>query len=214
MTKSDGAGKDGNQAARLPEQPPERPLDRSVALIGLMGAGKSAIGRRLAARLGAPFLDSDHEIERAADCTIAEIFERFGEAGFREGEERVIARLLDGPPVVLATGGGAFMTDATRALIKDKAVTLWLKADLNLLVRRTAGRSHRPLLNKGDPRRILGDLIARRHPVYAEADVTVEVSDEAPEVTTQRVRQALEQHLGHPLPNLPATSPPPSPASP
>lgn len=179
-----------------------RPPDRPVAMIGLMGAGKSAIGRRLAGQLGVSFVDADHEIERAADCTIAEIFERFGETEFREGEARVIARLLDEGAGVIATGGGAFMTDTTRALIKDKAVTLWLRADLDLLVRRTAGRTHRPLLNTGDPRATLAGLMERRYPVYAEADVIVDVSDESPEATTQRVRDALERHLGHPLPNI------------
>lgn len=174
-------------------------LDRPVALVGLMGAGKSVIGRRLAQRLGVPFVDADHEIEVAAGCTIAEIFERFGEAEFREGEARVIARLLDEGPKVVATGGGAFMTDGTRALIKDKAVSLWLKADLDLLVRRTAGRTHRPLLNQGDPRQILAALMDKRYPVYAEADVTVSVSDEPPDATTRRVQEALEAHVGHPL---------------
>lgn len=182
-----------------------RPPDRPVALIGLMGAGKSAIGRRLAARLGVPFVDADHEIERAAGCTIAEIFQRFGEGEFREGEARVIARLMENGPGVIATGGGAFMTESTRTLIKEQATTLWLKADLDLLVRRTAGRTHRPLLNRGNPRQVLADLIDRRYPVYAQADVVVEVSDENPDVTTQRVRDALELYIGRPLPDIAPT---------
>lgn len=207
MTSRDGPEPDTVQT-------PDRwaALDRPVALIGLMGAGKSAIGRRLAQRLGVAFVDADQEIEQAAGCTIAEIFDRFGEAEFREGEARVIARLLDDTPRVVATGGGAFMTDATRALIKDKAVSLWLKADLDLLVHRTAGRTHRPLLNQGDPRAILAALIDKRYPVYAEADVAVEVSDEPPDTTTRRVHEALAAYLAdHPAPG--PSSPPPSSAT-
>ena len=181
--------------SRTGSEPDQAPLDRPVALIGLMGAGKSAIGRRLALRLGVAFVDADHEIEQAAGCTIAEIFERYGEAEFREGEARVIARLLDDGPKVLATGGGAFMTAPTRALIKDKAVSLWLRADLDLLVHRTAGRTHRPLLNQGNPREILAGLIDKRYPVYAEADVIVDVSDETPDTTTRRVHDALTTYL-------------------
>jgi shikimate kinase len=183
----------------LAETAPARPLERPVAMIGLMGAGKTAIGRRLAARLGVPFVDADHEIEAAAGRTIAEIFEQYGEGAFRDGEAKVIARLLDRPPGVIATGGGAFMAEATRALIKQRAVSLWLRADLDVLVRRTTGRTHRPLLNTGDPRQVLDDLMARRYPVYAEADVIVDVTDESPDTTCRRVREALEAYLGHPL---------------
>lgn len=148
-------------------------LVRPVVLVGLMGAGKTSVGRRLASVLGAPFADSDNEIETAAGMTIAEIFERYGEAHFRDGERRVIARLMTGTPQVLATGGGAFMDPETRALIRETAVSVWLKASLDVLVARTAGRKSRPLLNRGNPRDILRGLMEVRYPVYAETDVTV-----------------------------------------
>lgn len=148
-------------------------LLRPVVLIGLMGAGKSSVGARLAAELDVPFVDSDNEIESAANMTIAEIFEKFGEAHFRSGERRVIARLITGAPRVIATGGGAFMDPDTRAVIARHATSVWLSADLQLLISRTAGRTHRPILNRGDPKKILADLIDRRYPVYAGADVEV-----------------------------------------
>ncbi len=170
-------------------------LDRAVVMVGLMGAGKSAIGKRLAQTLGLSFVDADKEIEEAAGCTIPEIFARFGEPAFRDGERRVIARLLEGPICVLATGGGAFMDDSTRAKIKERGLSVWLRADLDTLVRRTARRSNRPLLNAGDPREILGKLMAQRYPVYAAADVTVESLDAPPESTTARVVDALRAHL-------------------
>lgn len=186
-----------------------QPLARTVTLVGLMGAGKSVVGKRLAARLGVPFIDADTEIENAAGFTIADFFARFGEAAFREGEAKVISRLLDGPVCVLATGGGAFMNDGTRALIRQTATSIWLKADLDLLVSRTAGRPHRPLLNQGDPRAILAGLMEKRYPVYAEADVTVELVDESPDATCDRVLGALERHLGHPLAAPSSASPAP-----
>ena len=164
---------------------------RSIVLVGLMGAGKTSIGRRLAARLGLPFHDADVEIELAAGCSIAELFERFGEAEFRAGERRVIRRLLAGEPMVLATGGGAFMDAETRASVRRDAVSLWLRAPLSTLVRRVAQRSHRPLLAGGDPAEILQGLIDRRHPVYAEADLAVDCGDESPDLTTQRVIDSL-----------------------
>jgi shikimate kinase len=166
-------------------------LDRPVVMVGMMGAGKSAIGRRLAHRLGVPFVDADAEIERAAGATIAEIFEKHGEAAFRDGERRVIARLLEGPAGVLATGGGAFMDAETRARIKRRAITVWLKADLETLVERVARRGHRPLLKNGDPREILARLIAQRDPVYAEADITVETGHAPPAAMVDRVVEAL-----------------------
>ncbi len=165
---------------------------RSIVLIGLMGAGKSCIGRRLAQRLNLPFRDADSEIEQAAGCSVADIFALYGEAAFRDGERRVIARLLDGPPGVLALGGGAFIDTETRALVRQKSVSVWLRAGLDLLVQRTAGRGHRPLLNQGDPREILERLMAQRYPVYAEADIVVDARDEPPEATTERVLAALE----------------------
>ncbi len=176
---------------------------RSIVLIGLMGAGKTAIGRRLAAHLDWPFIDADSEIVAAAGCSIADYFARFGEQAFREGEARVIARILAGPPCVLATGGGAFMTATTRQRIKEMALSVWLKVDLDTAVRRTAGRSSRPLLNQGDPREVLRDLMERRYPVYAEADVTVEVRDDKQDMTMLRVADALTAydgiHRGPPL---------------
>jgi shikimate kinase len=165
--------------------------DRPIVMVGMMGAGKSAIGRRLAHRLGVAFVDADAEIERAAGATIAEIFEKHGEAAFRDGERRVIARLLDGPAGVLATGGGAFMDPETRARIKSRAVTVWLKADVETLVDRVARRGHRPLLKNGDPREILSRLIALRDPVYAEADITVETGHAPAAATVERVIEAL-----------------------
>lgn len=166
-------------------------LDRPIVMVGMMGAGKSAIGRRLAQRLGLPFVDADAEIERAAGATIAEIFEKHGEAVFRDGERRVIARLLDGPTGVLATGGGAFMDPETRARIRSRAVTVWLKADLDTLVERVSRRSNRPLLKDGDPREVLTQLMAQRAPIYAEADITVETGHAPAAATVERVIEAL-----------------------
>jgi shikimate kinase len=170
-------------------------LPRTVALVGLMGAGKSAIGRRLAHRLGLPFVDADDEIERAAGCTISEFFERFGETEFRNGERRVISRLLEGPPHVLSTGGGAYIDTATRALMREKALTVWLRADLDVLYDRIKKRSHRPLLRQGDPREILGRLMDQRYPIYAEANLVVESTAQPPDRTTEQVIEALRRHL-------------------
>ena len=169
--------------------------ERSIVLIGLMGAGKSSIGRRLGAGLGCPFVDADREIEKAAGCTIEEIFERHGEAAFRDGERRVIARLLSDPRQVLATGGGAFMDPRTRAAIRERGISVWLRADLDLLVRRTGRRNNRPLLKGKDRRVILQGLIDERYPVYAEADVAVDIDDSPPDVTTNRVRAAIEAFM-------------------
>jgi shikimate kinase len=164
---------------------------RTIVLVGLMGAGKSKIGRRLAARLGLPFFDSDPEIEMAAGETIEEIFANRGERVFRDGERRVIARLLAQPIHVLATGGGAFMDPATRKLISRRGVSLWLRADLDVLVSRVLRRSNRPLLKQGDPRAILAQLIDRRYPVYAEADVVMDSGEGSPEATVSRAIAAL-----------------------
>ena len=165
---------------------------RSVVLVGLMGSGKTSIGRRLAARLGMPFRDADSEIELAAGCTIPELFRRYGERDFRDGERRVIRRVLAGDPLVLATGGGAFMDAETRAVVRAEAVSLWLRCPLPTLVRRVASRNNRPLLQDGDPAEILAGLMQRRHPFYAEADLVVECGDESPEYTTNRVLDALQ----------------------
>ena len=164
---------------------------RAIVLVGLMGAGKTKIGRRLAARLNLPFFDSDTEIEAAAGETIEEIFRNRGEAVFRDGERRVIARLLAQPVHVLATGGGAFMDPATRALIARRGVSVWLRADLDILVARVARRANRPLLQHPDPRAVLAGLIERRHPVYAEADIVIDSGEGPPELTTNRVIGAL-----------------------
>ncbi|WP_164158051.1 shikimate kinase [Sandarakinorhabdus rubra] len=146
---------------------------KPVTLVGLMGAGKSSIGKRLAARLGLPFVDADDEIETAAGMTIAEMFERFGEAHFRDGERRVIARLIDGTPKVIATGGGAFMADDTRALILARTLAVWLDADVATLVERVKKRGHRPLLKGRDPGEVLAQLAAVRNPVYALAPIRI-----------------------------------------
>ncbi|MEM0921709.1 MAG: shikimate kinase [Pseudomonadota bacterium] len=167
-------------------------LTRPVVLIGLMGAGKTSVGQRLATQLQAPFHDSDHEIETAAQMQVAEIFEQFGEPEFRRLECRVIARLLEGGQGILATGGGAFMQEETRAAIAERAVSVWLKADLEVLVARTSGRSHRPLLNTGDPEAVLSGLIERRYPLYALADLHVEsVLDQTHEDMSERIIEGL-----------------------
>ncbi len=170
-------------------------IPRTIVLVGLMGAGKSAIGRRLAGRLGLPFVDADREIELAAGCTIDEIFERFGEPAFRDGERRVILRLLGEPVHVLATGGGAFIDPEIRAAVKARGLSVWLKADIELLVRRVSRRSDRPLLKREEPRVVLERLIAVRHPIYAEADVTVESADGPPEAMVERVIASLSAWL-------------------
>jgi shikimate kinase len=164
---------------------------RSIVLVGLMGAGKTKIGRRLAARLDLPFFDSDEEIEAAARETIEEIFANRGEAMFRDGERRVIARLLQGPVHVLATGGGAFMDPATRRIITARGVSVWLRAELDVLFARVSRRSNRPLLKTPDPRAVLAELIERRYPIYAEADVTVDSGDGPPDATATRTITAL-----------------------
>jgi shikimate kinase len=184
---------DGRQISETPTASAQPgPLRRSLVLVGLMGAGKTTVGRRLADRLEASFADSDEEIEAAANMSIAEIFERHGEDYFRDGERRVIARLLEGPACVLATGGGAFMNDETRALINQQAVSIWLKADLDVLVERTAKRTTRPLLRNGDPREILRGLINARYPIYAEAQLTIpSYGGEAHARVVERIMAAL-----------------------
>jgi shikimate kinase len=164
---------------------------RTIVLVGLMGAGKTKIGRRLKGRLNLPFFDSDTEIEAAAGETIEEIFRNRGETVFREGERRVIARLLAQPVHVLATGGGAFMDPETRALIARRGVSVWLRADLDVLVARVARRNNRPLLQQRDHRTVLAELIERRYPIYAEADVIIDSGEGPVELTTTRVIAAL-----------------------
>lgn len=148
-------------------------LDRPLVLVGLMGAGKSTVGRRLARRLGLRFVDSDEEIERACGRSIAEIFERYGEPSFREGERRVIARLIEGPPRVIATGGGAFIDPTTRGLILERCTAIWLDADVETLAQRVSRRDTRPLLRDCEPGPVLADLAERRNPIYAQAHLHI-----------------------------------------
>lgn len=150
-------------------------IDRTIALIGLMGVGKSTVGRRLARRLGLPFADGDTEIEEAAGMTVSDIFSLYGEEEFRAGEARVMKRLVEGPPMVLATGGGAVMNPETRALLKEKALTVWMRADLQVVAERVRRRDTRPLLRGRDPLETLKRMAEVRYPIYAFADVTVEV---------------------------------------
>ena len=169
---------------------------RSIVLVGMMGVGKSSVGRRLAARLSIPFVDADSEIEKAAGMTIPEIFARHGEPYFRSGEARVIARLLESGPQVLATGGGAFMNPDTRALIKLKGVSVWLHADFDVLMRRTSKRrSDRPLLQTENPDETLRALLAEREPTYALADLTVQSREVPHEAIVADVMTALAAHL-------------------
>lgn len=165
--------------------------DRTVVLVGLMGAGKTKIGRRIAARLDLPFFNSDEEIEAAAGETIEEIFRNRGEAVFRDGERRVIARLLQGPVHVLATGGGAFMDAQTRRIIAQRGVSVWLRAELDVLFARVSRRTNRPLLKTLDPRAVLAELIERRYPIYAEADITIDSGEGPPDATAGRAVAAL-----------------------
>jgi shikimate kinase len=169
---------------------------RSVVLVGMMGAGKSSIGRKLAQMLGIPFMDADTEIETAADMTIPEIFSRHGEPYFRAGEARVIARLLEGGPQVLATGGGAFMRDETREAIRAKGISVWLKADYDVLARRIKRRNDRPLLKTDDPAATLRTLMDERYPVYAQADITVLSRDVPHETIVGEILSALVGWLG------------------
>lgn len=174
----------------------ERLGTHPIVLVGLMGAGKTSVGRRLAEKLGIPFVDADHEIETAAGKTIPEIFADHGEAYFREGERRVISRLLQAGAQVLATGGGAYMNDETRAGIRDHGVSVWLRADLPLLMKRVSKRPGRPLLQNDDPEAVMRGLVEKRYPVYAEADVTVESRDVQHGQMVNDVIRALAQWNG------------------
>jgi shikimate kinase / 3-dehydroquinate synthase len=169
---------------------------RSIVLVGMMGAGKSSVGKRLSQRLGLPFFDADTEIERAAGMTISEIFEKRGEAEFRQGEQRVIARLLGDGPMILATGGGAFMNETTRDLIRQQGLSIWLKADFDVLMRRVRKRSNRPLLQNPDPEGTLKRLMDQRDPVYEKADLQVQSRDVAHDVIVDEIIATLSRHLG------------------
>ena len=180
-------------ASAAPGPIPAAIRERSIVLVGLMGSGKSTIGRRLAMRLGMAFADADDEIERAASMTISDIFAKFGEAHFRDGERRVIARMLAGRPHVLATGGGAFINDETRALILRDSLCIWLDADIPTLVERTARRSHRPLLKDRDAGEVLRELAAVRNPIYAEAHIRVSSAANPHDHTVRAILEALAQ---------------------
>ncbi|MGE0828402.1 MAG: shikimate kinase [Hyphomonadaceae bacterium] len=167
-------------------------IDRTIALVGLMGAGKSSVGKKLAAALELPFKDADTEIEQAAGLTIPEIFARHGEAEFRRGERSVIKRLLHEAPLVLATGGGAYMDADTRALMRARAVTIWLRADLDVLMRRVDRRDNRPLLKTDDPRATMAKLMEARHPIYAEADLVIDSNNAPQAAAVAAVIEALK----------------------
>ncbi|MEX1035470.1 MAG: shikimate kinase [Sneathiella sp.] len=184
MTRTQNAGADGVAAV----------VDlkaRPIVLVGLMGAGKSSVGRRLASQLGLPFKDADTEIEAASNLTVAEFFDIHGEAAFRDGERKVIARLLKEPRHVLATGGGAFMDRKTRSLIARKGCSIWLRAELDVIYKRCMKRNNRPLLKNGNPKAILKELMEERYPVYAEADITVDSGDGPHEIVVDKIITAL-----------------------
>ena len=168
---------------------------RSIVFVGLMGAGKTAIGRKVAAALGLPFIDSDHEIESVSRMTIPDLFGRYGEAEFRALEQRVILRLLENGPQVLATGGGAYMNEQTRQAISASGVSVWLKADIDVLLERVSKKQNRPLLKNSDPRGVLEKLAAERHPTYALADITVPTRDDRREVIAGEVIEAINRSL-------------------
>jgi shikimate kinase len=165
---------------------------RTVALVGLMGAGKSTVGRRLATKLGRPFVDSDDEIEKAAGLSVSDIFALHGEEEFRRVERKVLSRLLNEPPQVLATGGGAYLSEETRALMRDKAITVWLNADLETLWKRVSRRNHRPLLRRPDAKQVLSNLFDQRRPIYELADLTVHSVDGPHSKTVTSIIKALE----------------------
>lgn len=172
---------------------------RAIVFVGLMGAGKTAIGRRLAQSLGLPFVDSDHEIETVSRMTIPELFERYGEPEFRALEQRVIDRLLREGPRVVSTGGGAFMNAQTRGAVAERGVSIWLKASLDLLMERVAKNQNRPLLRSADPRAVMERLMAERYPVYALADITVETRDAKREIIAEETLARLGDYLGRGL---------------
>lgn len=168
---------------------------RSIVFVGLMGAGKTAIGQRVATALGLSFTDSDHEIEAVSRMTVPELFERYGEVEFRALEQRVIARILENGPQVLSTGGGAYMNEHTRQAIAESGISVWLKADIDILMERVARKQNRPLLKNPNPRAVMLALMNERYPVYAQADVTVTSRNETKEAVTGKVIAALAQAL-------------------
>lgn len=164
---------------------------KTIVLVGIMGAGKSTVGKILADRLGMRFIDADQEIERAAGCTITDFFEKYGEVEFRKGEERVISRILAGEPCVLATGGGAFMSEATRLLIKKIATSVWLRVSFEVLAKRLEKRSDRPLLQTADPQQTLKALIKKRYPIYNGADFIIDAENDGVDITVSKVVECL-----------------------
>ncbi|PWE16813.1 shikimate kinase [Marinicauda salina] len=177
-------------------------LERTIVLVGLMGAGKTTVGRRLARRLGRPFKDADAEIERAAGRSVPDIFADFGESAFRDGERKVIARLLEEePPMVLAVGGGAFVDPDTRRLVKDEAVSVWLRAELPVLMERVSRRDTRPLLHNEDPEAVMARLMEERAPAYGEADLAVDSASGSHEKTVEAIVAALRDHLAGTAPS-------------
>jgi shikimate kinase len=176
--------------------------DIVIVLVGLMGAGKTFIGRKLAAKLGIPFFDADVEIETAAGCSINEIFAQYGEKEFRTGERRVIKRLLTEKPAVIATGGGSFIDNETRCLISKQGVSIWLKAQHKTLLKRTKGRHHRPLLNQGNPTEVLDNLIKSRYPVYKKADITIESDTYNANATIQKIIKCIINYKNLPINNV------------
>jgi shikimate kinase len=189
------AARDEALVTGIPSEAAVPVCPKSIVLVGLMGAGKSCIGRKLARALNLPFVDADEEVEKAAGCSVEDIFELYGEKAFRDGEERVIVRLLESGPQVLATGGGAFMNPRTRERIKATGISIWLRAELDVLVRRTRRRAGRPLLKNGDPRATLERLMKERYPVYAEADIIVDSKDEDVDITVRRILDTLKPWL-------------------
>jgi shikimate kinase len=185
-----------NQPAKISFLPP-----KTIVLVGLMGCGKTSIGRRFAKRLDLEFFDSDQEVEQSAGCPLKDIYSFYGEEEFRRGEFKVIQRLLDQPTHVLATGGGSFVTEETRTIIQDKAISVWLKADLETLLARVSRRGDRPLLAEGDPQEIITKMIEERYPLYSLADVHVETLDEPTGVTVERVIQAVGDFIRQKYPN-------------
>lgn len=193
--ESSDIGERNDAAATLRRQAAGVTPHRTIALVGLMGAGKTTIGRRLAHALDLPFADADAEIVAAAGQSIEAIFAERGECEFRRGERQVIARLLDGEPHVLATGGGAFIDPRTRALMKERAVSIWLKAPLDVLMKRVSRRDHRPLLKEDDPRAVMQRLMDERYPLYAEADLVVETGTGPHNSAVSHILTALKAHL-------------------
>jgi shikimate kinase len=192
---TDGTHAFGEDPAEAPRSLRERLESRSIVLVGMMGSGKSSIGKRLAQRLSLPFVDADSEIETAAAMTIPEIFATRGEAEFRAGEKRVIERILANGPQVVATGGGAFMNAETRERVARHGVSIWLKADPDVLMRRVRKRANRPLLQTADPDRTLRELLAAREPTYALADLTIISREEPHEIAVEAIMAALDAHL-------------------